>query len=200
MTTSAAVQQMLLAVGVSPSSETWSPTNKAAAVTLSNGNLTATGPASFGGYAVNSINANFYCEAVFTNFGSIPRFGPCTSSWSFTSQELGDSNSISYNPSSGQVRYAGGGIATIMTATTSDRICMAWEASTHKVWWRVNNGNWNNSGTDNPATSTGGYSNFNPGGAVLPAYEVFGSTASITAYFSQTSWLYTAPAGFTQIP
>lgn len=181
------------------SSATWSATNKAGGVTLSGGNLIATGPASYGGYATASVATKFYMEAQFTNLGSIPRLGVCTSVWNFTALELGDSDSISYNPSSGAVRYAGSNIATIMTATTSQRICMAWDHANNKVWWRVNNGNWNNT-SDDPATNTGGYSNFVPGAAVFPAYEVFGSTASVTAYFSQSSWLYAAPSGFSQIP
>lgn len=187
------------AAAASGSATVWSATNKASGVTLSGGNLTATGPASFGGYADTSTTSKTYFEVVFTNLGSIPRIGVCTSSWTFSSQELGDANSISYNPSNGQVRYAGGGIATIMTATTTDRICVAWDHTNSKIYFRKNNGSWNNT-TDDPASNTGGYSNFVPGAAVFPGYEVFGSTASVTAYFSSSSWSHVAPPGFSAMP
>jgi hypothetical protein len=38
-----------------------------------------------------------------------------------------------------------------------DTIGMAWSTFSRKVWFRVNAGNWNNSGSDNPLTSSGGY-------------------------------------------
>lgn len=184
------------------STTTWSPTNKASGVTLSPGNLTATGPATYGGYATAGISSGkFYYEAQFTNFGSIPRIGVCHSAWNVSTQELGDSaNGISIRPDNGNVYYNGSNPATgLFTGTTSDRICVAWDYANHKIWFRKNNGSWDGT-TDDPATNTGGYSNFTPSGTAYPAYEVNGATASVTVYFDSASWLYSAPSGFSALP
>ena len=192
----------IMAATSAGSTTTWSAVNKASGVTLSPDKLTATGPATYGGYATAGISSGkFYYEAQFTNFGSIPRIGVCDSTWPVTNELGGDTKGISVRPDNGNVFYAGGNPASgLFTGTTSDRICVAWDHASHTIWFRKNNGNWDNNVSDNPATGVGGYANFTPTGTAYPAYEVNGATASVTVYFDSASWLYSAPSGFSALP
>jgi len=82
------------------------------------------------------------------------------------------------------------------TPVSGDTICIAVNPVTGKLWARRNNGNWNNSGSDNPATNTGGI-NIK---ALGPVLAVSASSAYIggifTGNFAVQHWNYTAPAGF----
>lgn len=171
---------------------TWNPSDKAAGATLSGGNLTATGGASYGGRATASItSAKIYFEVTFSNIGGIPRVGWCDNNVGLTNgtYELGDWNkAISYNPANGQIRYNGGAVGTIATALTTDVVCVEWDSATHTFKIRINNGSWNS------------FTNMDPAGsAIFPAYEVNGSTPSITARFLASSWSFAPESGYESI-
>lgn len=80
--------------------------------------------------------------------------------------------------------------------SNGDVICVALDLTNNEVWFRRNNGNWNGSGTANPATNTGGYS---ISGLTSPIYGamMISNTAAMTANFGQNSFSYSAPSGFT---
>jgi len=69
-----------------------------------------------------------------------------------------------------------------------------------KIWFRLApSGNWNASGTANPATNTGGYTI--PAGTMVP-FVTFGGTAgtaghALTANFGASVFSGAVPAGFT---
>lgn len=80
-----------------------------------------------------------------------------------------------------------------------DVICIAVDAPNVKYWFRVNNGNWNGSGTANPATGAGGLALitgdtplpvwFNAGGA--------GGTSDVaTINADSANFAFTPPSGF----
>jgi hypothetical protein len=89
-------------------------------------------------------------------------------------------------------------------ASNGDRICVAVDPVNSRIWARINNGNWNNSGTANPATNTGGKDITEIVAAGPKLYVVtgarFGPYITQTFDFASTSWSYSAPAGFTEIP
>lgn len=62
------------------------------------------------------------------------------------------------------------------------------------IWFRQNNGNWNNSGTANPTTNTGGYPLTGLQSAMIP----FGiaDNNGITFNFGASSFAHTVPSGF----
>jgi hypothetical protein len=59
-------------------------------------------------------------------------------------------------------------IGTIATFGNSDVLDMLFDLTAKKFWGRLNGGNWNNSGTANPATGTGGLVYNNSGVAMFP--------------------------------
>ena len=52
----------------------------------------------------------------------------------------------------------GSGEAQLGAFSNGDYCCIACDFTDRIIWFRRNNGNWDNSATDNPATGTGGYS------------------------------------------
>ena len=59
---------------------------------------------------------------------------------------------------------------------------------------------WNNSGTANPATGTGGVTltQFGAGKALYPAFGPWGTNDKMTANFGQNAFTGVVPSGFTQ--
>jgi len=207
-----APQQMLMArsppVGVVV---TWSPTFKSPDIALSGGNLTAT--------ATSSSNAAGRADAAVTsalkkyweilivvdvNTSVGPGLGNVSAAF-ITDEWLGVfATTIGYY-SDGNVYHnwnvVGAPIATYAGYAAGNRICIAVDEANTKVWFRVNAGNWNNSGADNPATNTGGlnYSGLIGSGDIYPAYNVQGNgiDGQVTANFGATAFTHTPPAGFT---
>ena len=113
-----------------------------------------------------------------------------------------DVNSYGYYNDSGAVFNNGSTIDTYAPfGNINDNISFALDVANAKFWVRVNGGNWNNSGLANPATNTGGLA-FSLTTPIYPAF-IFRSgngAFSTTANFISSSWLYSAPAGFSALP
>ena len=181
------------------STTTWQTSGAPSGTVLSNGNLTATGPINYWVRASAGITSGkIYWECTWTGTpGAQTRVGWATGSASQTASELGDvANCAGYTPSTGFVRGPGN---TIQTQAGTDRCCIAYDYGNGKLWIRNNNGSWNNSGSDDPATNTGGIT-LTASGTMYPAAELFNSGISINAYFSLSSWSYSAPSGFSAMP
>lgn len=96
-----------------------------------------------------------YFEATITTLTGTPAIGIASSTWNH-STSLGTGNdTVGYLPS-GAVKINNVTIATIATYVQGNRIDVAVDSQNRLIWFRVNNGNWNNSGTANPATGVGG--------------------------------------------
>jgi hypothetical protein len=89
---------------------------------------------------------------------------------------------------------------TLSVPTTGQIVCIAADLDNRKIWFRTTaSGNWNNSGTANPATNTGGITI--PAGTMVP-FTVFGGSGGlannvITANFGATAFSGAIPSGFT---
>lgn len=185
----------------SPSSCVWTTSGNPSGLVVSNAGKTATGPITYFARASAGVTSGLiYFEAAFSAFASISRMGWSDSATVNTSNELGDTGgSISYNPANGQIRRNGGAVTTLPTAALGDRLGFVLDYTNGKFHVRINGGNWNNT-TDNPATNTGGFV-VTVSGTMYPAAELYnGTLPSVTAYFSQSDWLYAAPAGAAQVP
>lgn len=79
-----------------------------------------------------------------------------------------------------------------------DRIDVAIDTGLPAIWFRLNGGNWNNSGAADPATGTGGWPTTGTSMTTLYA-AVAHDVAKSTAQFASGSWTNPAPSGFTQI-
>jgi hypothetical protein len=89
-----------------------------------------------------------------------------------------------------------GGVGSAITA--GQTVCVAVDWIAKRFWARIGSGNWNNSGTANPATNTGGIDisgiNFS-GGAYAMAWPN-NSPAKSTTNFGASSFAQTVPSGF----
>ncbi len=117
----------------------------------------------------------------------------------------------------GQIGYSSGGavkaipfsgvggavtLATYATFANNDILSFALDIDAALLWVRVNAGNWNNSGTANPATGVGGlavpmlFSGAN-NGLVFPGCNL-GNTSKSTMRLLSADFTQTVPSGFSQ--
>lgn len=193
---------VVLATGASA---TWNPVDKAGDVALSGGDLVATytdGTSSV--YAnvrstVGKSTGKYYSEhtIAFTNAGQ-RSIGVATSSASLANYGGQSTESIAFYMD-GTVYYNDTLQTTLQTTTTGQRVDMAVNLDDDLIWWRTNNGNWNNSGTADPATNTGGVTMSVAGTVfVMTSLRQFPTPDSDTAVFSSSSWAGTPPSGYGQ--
>jgi hypothetical protein len=188
---------------------TWD-SGSSASVTLSNGNLTATNSGTNGTNqgahaptTVGKTSGKHYFEFTLTtkNLGNNVGAGIGTTASTYTN--MGNSattgDEIYY---SGNIWANGSNTGTSLGARAQgDVIAVAVDMGNLKIWFKVVSGtpgNWNNSGTANPATNVGGITI--PSGTMIP-FVTFGGTNgnvnnAITANFGATSFTGTVPSGF----
>lgn len=77
--------------------------------------------------------------------------------------------------------------------------CMATDLDNQRMWFRIDNGNWNNDPTANPATNVGGVdiSAATGGFEVKPVVACVDNNIHGTANFGGAAFAFTVPAGFT---
>jgi hypothetical protein len=178
---------------------TFDPNYKSAGFALSGGNLTATASAAAMVAGTRSISGLTYFECKPTTLGTTPGVGLINSSSvsSPGAANLGaDLNSLAFR-SGGTVVLNNVTLTTIQTYAVNDVIGVAVDPQNRLIWFRTNTGNWNNSATANPATTTEGidYSTMNCG-RVLPAVGSATTTVWVGAF---TTFLNTAPSGFVTV-
>ncbi len=198
-------QALLIAYGGGKVGTAFNPLDKSANILLTNNNLSYA-QSSTGEQGVRTVasttTGKFYTECTWTNTptGTDTGFGWCTAGASLTT--LGSTvTSACIAFKSGAVWVNGsspGGVGSAFAQ--NDVICCAIDLVNSKVWFRKNGGNWNNSGTDNPATNTGGFS--------LSSFQTNNSTVMhgcgcvnvsqdlLTADFGDQVFGFTVPSGF----
>lgn len=184
----------------------WDILDTAVGVTLSNGNLTATASGASGGAdtGVRAVDpqstGKLYFEISCTTFtGSDTSVGISAQGW--------DWGNIGATALGALVVYANGNIwfngtsQSITIGTPAGNIvCIAIDFGNNAGWIRTNNGNWNNNGTANPATNTGGINiSALSGQAFCPCVSFTNNVAgAVTANFgSSGGFTFAVPAGFT---
>jgi hypothetical protein len=213
---SAAIMQLLLSgsgVFTPPSFVAWDPTT-VAAVTLSGSNLVATNT----GTTATNQGANvpaasgktagkFYFEVTLTTVTEIGvpgnyGFGVGTLASTYTA--------MGNNATTGAMVFFSGNIWTNGSSSGSSLglrgqgnvIGVAVDLDNRKIWFKkvdVTAGNWNGSGTADPATNTGGITI--PAGTMIP-FCTFGGTNGTannvtTTNFGSSSFTGSVPSGFT---
>lgn len=172
---------------------TWNPADKAAGITLSNGNNTATG--SSGNNSVRGTTSHapsdgkFYFEFnTITMVGGSGVIGLENAAVGLTTNST---NGMGVSPSGG---FPGGSFGADPTGVV---IGVAVDAVHLRVWFRYDAGNWNNSGTADPATNTGGidYSGMSGGDTVFP-FVFLQNGGTVTINTDSTSFAHAAPSGF----
>lgn len=187
---------------------TFNPSDAGPSIVLSGGNLTVTGGATRldnGVRTVNTVTAKHYFEWVPSAIGDDTDVGVCSGSVSLGTDTFyagSDTQSIGFGfAGSTNVQLNNASVGTMNAALAAgDVLQVAIDVPNNLIWFKINSGNWNNSGTANPATGTGGYSF---GTAFTGGVYVFAHTPSNlgagTARFASGSWTAGAPSGFTEI-
>jgi hypothetical protein len=100
--------------------------------------------------------------------------------------------------STGEIYANGTGIVGGLNPYIGHVICIAVDVGAQLFWARIDGGNWNASGTANPATGAGGisFSYMNASNPVAPAFVASDAAFSGTANFGATSYAQTPPTGF----
>lgn len=185
---------------------TWNPSDLSN-TNLSNGNLTATGSAAGGARASFALTTGgkYYWECTLgpTYASANSVVGVAAGAASLASGG-GSSTNISwmYGNQSGTIwTNAVNSGFTLGARTAGNVIGIAVDVSAQLIWYRVSPaGNWNGSGTANPATGVGGAPISALSSPIYPACGFGAAGDGVTVNFGATGYSGTAPAGFVSIP
>lgn len=149
-------------------------------------------------------SGKFYFEGtVGASHGSTDSIGIMASSYSYVALVNGNAGAGSgVWLGGGSIVNNGGTVGSVGGAANAGGsiIRVAHDAGNGKVWYALNGGNWNNSGTDDPATNTGGVTLLAAQYAPVIGFSPFGSPTAgdnITMNFGDSAFTYAVPSGFT---
>lgn len=169
-------------------------------VTLSNNNLTATSTGLLSGVrgVDRAYTGKYYFEYTATTWTSSDWLGLSNIFYPTAGTSLPNT---AYVYQTGQIRVNGAALVSLGTRANGDIIGIALDMTAKLIWFRVApSGNWNASGTANPATGTGGLdlSPIAPAGIPLyPTIYLNGAGSVVTANFGDTAYSGAVPSGFT---
>lgn len=152
-------------------------------------------------YSFNS--GKIYFEATVMVQGGTSGSGPGIGNASAGTTFLGGSiNGFQYI-SNGAVYTNNGVLATIATYVVGDVICVAVDIGNKKLWYRKNNGNWNNTAGNDPGSNVGGYdltALLGSNGTIYAAFDGWQAGDSVRINMGGTTFAQTVPTGFSTIP
>jgi hypothetical protein len=192
----------------------WNPADRTASVLLTNSNLTADVSVA-GNQSVRCANGQatgkFYFEVLCNHvrYNEGQSIGIATISAPLSTFMTGGT------PGSGTAAFAllqvtgmnvyVNGTQQMVFASqpnNGDTVCVAVDMTNKRIWFRINNGNWNDNVTYNPATNVGGQdisSVFSSAAAYPFLYgnSIFGTGDMVmTSNFGASSFTFTVPSGF----
>lgn len=182
---------------------TWDSANKSAGITLSGGSLVATITSGTSDVAATRpLTGKSYFEVTATTQSSTFAVGLCSRQFSMSGAVVIGANTASVGfYQDGTVKLNASNLTTIQTFTQGDVVRVAVDPFNRLIWFNVNNNNWNNDVSANPATGVNGidfsslvFDRLLPafGGATVTPNQV--ATALFTAPFT-----YSVPSGFTTV-
>lgn len=141
-----------------------------------------------------------YFEMKITSLLGVVGVGLASWIFSHTAAVLGTgTQNVVYN-SNGQVRFNNTTLTTISPFTENDVVSVAYHQALGLVWFRVNNGSWNNDGLADPETFVGGIDVVAlTGGRTVPAASFSVTGGAVMANLAEADWIYTAPDGYMPI-
>lgn len=166
-----------------------------------------TSPAS-GSYGVLGVNSIGNTQKKYMEFtigaasSAVALVGFGTTSLSGTTNLGANTLGVALDGATGNVVCNGANIATPgITFTAGDVICMAIDRPNNTFWFRKNAGNWNGSGTADPATNTGGITipaTLGTGNLYLAALVKVASsvTSKVSMNVGHTAFAQTRPTGY----
>lgn len=187
---------------VVPAGTTWNPSDISTNVTLSGGNLTATASGNGAVRATAAISSGkYYFEITMATWiGANP--GPGVALASVTLPWINTTAGVAYVDGFGNIRINGSTSGSSLGTTASGNVIgCAVDRGANLIWFRkAAAGNWNGSGTADPATGTGGLSISAIAGSLYPGVMFTNNTEQAVANFGGSSFVGTIPSGFTAGP
>lgn len=184
-----------------PAFATWSPADFIN-VTFSNSNRTITSTSNSPGGAARGTqgytSGKYYWEVTCTQWTANSWVGIVTATASLPSSVFSGGVNAAVN-NSGAIWANASNPASLGARANGDIIGIAVDFGAGLIWFRVApSGNWNGSGTANPATATGGVSLSAFAGVLMfPSSSLFTSGDNATANFGTSAFSGTVPSGFT---
>lgn len=189
---------------------TWNPSDKAASVTLSNGNLTAAcnSPSPVGAVraTVSRSTGKWYYEVHIDSFSGVapgpnnPLPGIATSGYPLTGPLGGNAtpSAYSWQGSDGFVTWNSGTFTSVGASfSAGDVVAIAVDLGAGKIWWAKNNVWISGDPASGTSPSYSGLSGtFSPAVSVGTANAPGGS--QVTARFAAGTFTYTPPSGYSQ--
>jgi hypothetical protein len=182
---------------------TWNSADKSANITLSNGDLTAAPSTSAEG-AVRSNTAKSpgsktYFEVSTAGAGGTHnQVGIATASAALGSVGIAGAGGALIAVQSGTIWYNGSSTGITLGVANGSVLCFAVDLVNSRLWVRLGNGLWNNSGAADPTTNVGGV-NISTLFSAANAYAVasFNTLVSpVNANFGVRPFAFAVPAGF----
>jgi hypothetical protein len=173
-------------------------------MTFSNGNLTATSTSSSPGGGVRATigktSGKYYWEVTADQWTSNSWIGVATAGAALPSSLFSPGVNGGVN-TTGAININGAGTGSSLGARSNgDIIGIAVDFTAALIWFRVApTGNWNGSGTANPATGAGGLSISALSGAKYPNFSGFVSGDKATGNFGASAFSGAVPSGFTAL-
>jgi hypothetical protein len=201
---------IMAASGAVRAPTTWNPSDKNATVTLSGGNLvvTATTSGDYGSTrSIASVTAGkYYWETSITSILALNGFTYVGVSTSATTLHgsFPQATATAIRSQGGNI-YVGSTDSTIALGNVGNGtvVCIALDITAGLIWFRYGAaGQWNLSGTANPATGTGGIdtaaivSSSAPAFALASVYHNGTSGGVTTANFGGSAFTGAVPSGF----
>jgi hypothetical protein len=178
----------------------WNLSDKSSNISVSGLTVTNTTTSAGGIRGTGSkTTGKIYWETTWVGTPSAARF-TCGIGTSASALISLDSTGATVRTDDGFIRVNGAIQASIGAFASGDIAGIAFDLGVSRIWFRRNGGNWNNSGTADPATNVGGYdiSAMFPASAAYPSVHISVSTAiAATANFGATTFAFAAPSGFT---
>lgn len=179
---------------------TWNPSDKAASITLSNGNLTAdTTVGTVYRWARSSTSktaGKHYFEVTLNARASssldCAAIGTATSGSNLNNFIGGTSNDTGYY-GDGSVYRNNGVVASLSSYAVSATVGCAIDVDAGLVWFRNGSGSF---ASGDPAAGTGNHSTCPVGGPIFAGFTMFTIGDQITANFGGSSFAYSVPSGF----
>lgn len=180
---------------------TLNPSDKAAVIALSGGNLIAThsGTTGFANVrAVTPVTSGLcYAELTITSGTANIMFGLAESGMSLTAQP-GFTTTTSHCYWYADAVYFNSATVTNMVGSGT-LVQIALNKNTNRIWYR-RGGNWNNNVSADPSTGVGGFDISAMGATLYPFVGIFTDTNSATVNFGATAYTGTPPSGFGNFP
>lgn len=154
----------------------------------------ATGSFAAGAYSKNAkASGKYYAE--FVSRGNGVGISNATGTIGYVGQSAG---SLGYfYDDSGSVLSNAVVIGNAETAVIGSQIVgVAIDVDNKKVWFRLNAGLWNNSGTADPATNVGGFAPASTTGSWFFAGDVWSTSDPTDLRSASADWTFAPPAGF----